>query len=81
LFGRLGNAIIEVGHLVRSDIGKYTIPLSVVCDRDVSIFETIVEYLKETYGLTYHEIAVLLNRDDRTIWTVYKRAQKKRSAK
>ena len=67
--------------MVRSDIGKYTIPLSVVCDRDVSIFETIVEYLKETYDLTYHEIAVLLNRDDRTIWTVYKRAQKKRSAK
>jgi hypothetical protein len=62
-----------------AEIGKYTIPLSIVADRDVSIFETIVEYLKEHYGLSYHEIAVLLNRDDRTIWTVYNRASKKRA--
>jgi hypothetical protein len=63
------------------EIGKYTIPLSIVCDRNVSVFETIVEYLKNHYGLTYHEIAVLLNRDDRTIWTVYNRAMKKRARK
>jgi len=30
-------------------------------------------------GLTYHEIAVITNRDDRTIWTVYNRAKKKRT--
>jgi hypothetical protein len=63
----------------RISAGKYTIPLSIVCDRNVSIFETIVEYLKDHHGLTYHEIAVLLNRDDRTIWTVYNRAAKKRA--
>jgi hypothetical protein len=68
-----------VGKGESQSIGKFAIPLSIVCDRKVSIFETIVEYLKEHYGLTYHEIAVLLNRDDRTIWTVYNRAVKKRS--
>jgi hypothetical protein len=64
---------------IGKEIGKYSIPLEVVCDREVSIFETIVEFLKDKYGLTYHEIAVLLKRDDRTIWTVYNRAKKKRS--
>ncbi|MBI2005629.1 MAG: hypothetical protein HYS80_02600, partial [Candidatus Aenigmarchaeota archaeon] len=40
--------------------------------------ENIAAYLKDTFGLTYHAIAVLLNRNDRTIWTVYQRAKKKR---
>jgi len=38
-----------------------------------SVLESIVAFLKEQ-GLTYHEIAQALNRDDRTIWTVHKRA-------
>ncbi|MDO8628496.1 MAG: hypothetical protein Q7R56_01970 [Nanoarchaeota archaeon] len=41
-----------------------------------SALEAIVVYLKEQQ-LTYHEIAVILARDDRTIWTVYRRAKKK----
>ncbi len=53
------------------------VPLSLLRDRSVSILESIVKYLKEKKKLTYHEIAVLLNRDDRTIWTVYNRARKK----
>ena len=43
--------------------------------------ESVVFYLKEKMGMTYHEIAVELNRDDRTIWTVYNRALKKRGDK
>jgi hypothetical protein len=34
--------------------------------------------LKEEKEMTYHKIAEALNRDDRTIWTVYNRAKKKR---
>ncbi|MFH1849613.1 MAG: hypothetical protein ABH879_05490 [archaeon] len=49
-------------------------------DRNVSVLEAISEYLKDSLGLCYHEIAVLLNRDDRTIWTCYSRAKKKRDA-
>ena len=44
---------------------------------NLSILESIVRYLKETGSLSYHNIAILLKRDDRTIWTVYKRALKK----
>lgn len=54
------------------------IPTSVFRDRTLKVLESLVEYLKESEGLTYHQIAKLLNRDDRTIWTVYQRAKKKR---
>ena len=54
-----------------------SIPSNILTDRSVSVLEAIVKYLKEKKRLTYHEIAVLLNRDDRTIWTVYQRARKK----
>jgi|ETNmetMinimDraft_2_1059921.scaffolds.fasta_scaffold101190_1 hypothetical protein len=54
------------------------IPVEILKDRTVSVLERIVEYLKEKRELSYHEIAVLLNRDDRTVWTCYNRASKKR---
>ena len=60
---------------------KIDIPLDVLLDRNVAVLEAIVEYLKEKKNLTYHEIAVLTNRNDRTIWTVYNRAKKKRGVK
>jgi len=55
------------------------IPSNIFRDRNLSVLEVLVEYLKEQRNMTYHEIAVLLNRDDRTIWTVYNRAKKKRN--
>jgi hypothetical protein len=54
------------------------IPSSIFKDRSLSVLEILVEYLKEKKQLTYHEIAQLLNRNDRTIWTVYHRAKQKR---
>ncbi|MBD3310338.1 hypothetical protein GF351_03910 [Candidatus Woesearchaeota archaeon] len=57
------------------------LPLSVLRDRSVSVLEAIVGYLKDEKGLTYHEIAVMLNRDDRTIWTVFSRVKKKRRSR
>lgn len=71
--------MVNSGREVALDSSNYFIPLSVLCDRDLSLFETMIEHLKENKGLTYHEIAVLTNRDDRTIWTVYNRAKKKRN--
>ena len=57
---------------------KYVIPISKLSDRRFSAFESIVDYLKTKFELSYHEIAVLLNRDDRTIWTLHHRAIAKR---
>jgi len=54
------------------------IPSSIFRDRSLSVLEVMVEYLKDQKQMTFHEIAALLNRDDRTIWTVYHRVKKKR---
>ena len=60
------------------EISPYYLPVSILKDRKLSVLENIVSYLKDTFGLTYHKIAVLLNRNDRTIWTVYQRGRKKK---
>ncbi len=60
---------------------EYYVPVSIFKDRRFSVLESIVKYLKENYDLSYHEIAVLLKRNDRTVWTVYQRALKKSSRK
>jgi len=52
------------------------IPVSIFSKARLSALEAIVNYLKEL-GFSYGDIAVLLNRDDRTVWTVYKRAKVK----
>lgn len=53
------------------------IPTFIFKDRTLAALESLVVYLKDTQGLTYAQIAKLLNRDDRTIWTTYARAKKK----
>ena len=60
------------------EISVYHIPVKILQDRKLSVLENIVSYLKDNFGLAYHKIAILLNRNDRTIWTVYQRAEKKR---
>lgn len=54
------------------------IPSDIFRDRSLSVLEVLVEHLKDK-GMSFHEIAELINRDDRTIWTVYNRARKKRN--
>ena len=57
---------------------EITIPVSIIRNRELSVLENIVKYLKEELGMKYHEIAELLNRDDRTIWTTYHRVKEKK---
>lgn len=58
---------------------NFQVPVSIFQDRSLSVLEAISEYMKDSVGLTYHEIAEILNRDDRTIWTCYHRAKNKRT--
>ena len=53
------------------------IPSSIFKNRCLAPLESITEYLKDEKGMSYHESALLLNRNDRTIWTCYNRAKKK----
>ena len=57
---------------------RFFIPVSVFVDRRFSVLEAIVCYLRDRFKLRYSQIAILLNRDERNIWTVYKRAMKKK---
>ena len=52
------------------------IPIRELQDRKFSILESISVFLKNN-ALSNNEIANLLNRDNRTIWTVINRANKK----
>ena len=56
---------------------EINIPLSIFDDRRLGVLESLVSYLRDNLSLKNSEIARLLNRDDRTIWTVYNRVQKK----
>ena len=50
---------------------------SIFHNNNLTIFESFVKYLKEAKSFNFHEISLLLNRDERNIWTVYKNAVKK----
>ena len=53
------------------------IPYSIFRDRKFGVLESLSLYMKDKLGMKYSEIARALNRNDRTIWTVYNRAKKK----
>ena len=56
----------------------FFIPVTILKARETSVLEHVVSYLKDNYSLRYHQVAVLINRDDRTVWTVYQRAKRKK---
>ncbi len=57
---------------------KYFLPCAIFTRKDLSVLEHIVFYLQSEYNLPNVAISKLLCRDSRTIWTVLKRAKKKR---
>ena len=56
---------------------ELVIPIGVFQNRSLGLLESLTLHLKDRVGLSYHQIAVILNRDDRTIWTSYNQAKKK----
>jgi hypothetical protein len=57
------------------------IPITIFSENNLSVLENIIVYLKESLKKKFVEIAFLINRDQRTVWTVYSRANKKRGDK
>ena len=53
------------------------IPLSLFADRRLGILEVVVKYLRENHGMTYKQIARLLERNSRAVWSSYQFAVKK----
>lgn len=55
----------------------YSIPLAIFKDRNFSVLELVVFYLRDAYDLSYHNIGSLIQRSYKTVWTVYTRARRK----
>ena len=53
------------------------VPVEIFSDKKFHALEAIVVYLHEKVGLKFSQIADLIGRDQRTIWTSYSRARKK----
>jgi len=58
-------------------ISKLTLPTYIFRGNNLTALEAIVKYLREEEKLSYNEIALVLDRDERNIWTVYNRVKKK----
>ncbi|MEM3373894.1 MAG: hypothetical protein QXE31_01605 [Candidatus Woesearchaeota archaeon] len=70
------NAVKKKKNLFNNINYKYSIPLSIF-EKKLTCFESICLYFKDR-GLKLIEIAKLLNRNNKTIWTIYIRALKKK---
>ncbi len=55
---------------------EQSVPVEIFAKK-LSPSEAVCKFIKENRKKSFHEIAVLLDRDDRSIWTSYQRANKK----
>ncbi len=69
-------ALPELINIYSESSPEESIPVSIFSNK-LSPSESLCKFLKDNRTLSFHEIAVLLNRDDRSIWTSYTRASKK----
>jgi len=65
--------------IIVADETRYSIDLEMFKDRKLSFLEHLCDFLKGEYNLRYSQIANLIGKDARTIWTVCKRAEKKKN--
>jgi len=56
---------------------KIKVPLSIFHERKFSVLEHLTKYLKEKLGYSNNKIALLLDKNESTIWTVYNRVKMK----
>jgi len=56
---------------------KYVLPVNIFQDRRLSVLEAVVAHLKDQFALKLTEIASVLNRDQRNVWSIYHKAKKK----
>ncbi len=78
IWATYNNAVKKKRERLKVKDSKFFVPISVFTDRRVSVLGAIVGHLKVNFNLRYSEIAILLNRDERNIWTVYNRYKNKK---
>ena len=60
---------------------NYWLPVSVFTDKELGPLESISKYLVENAKMEYSEIAKLLNRDSRSVWSCYRKSKLKTKKK
>ena len=70
------NAIKKKKEKMKIAEGELFISVKVFADRRLSVLESVVEHLKNK-GLKNLEIAEILNKDSKNVWTLHSRAKKK----
>jgi len=65
----------EILELIKSE-EETKIPMSIF-SKELGCLEAMSKYMKENLNMNYHEIAEELRRNERTIWTSYKKAKEK----
>ncbi len=68
--------VINFSNSIKKEAKKIIIPLSIF-SKEVGMLEALCKYLKDHCKMRYSEIAKILKRDDRTVWTSYTQATKK----
>ena len=56
---------------------KILIPISIFADKKLSALESLTVYLHDKLNFRFSQIAQLIGRDQRTVWTSYSRARRK----
>ena len=62
---------------ILSKYSKLKIPVSVFNNGKLTTYESLILYLKDDSDFNYHNIAVILGRDERDVRKVYFRAKDK----
>lgn len=65
---------------VKGEEKALLIPVSIF-STNLAPSEALIKYLRETQDTNYHEISVLINRNERGVWASYQRAIKKMPSK
>jgi len=62
-------------------VDKEMVPLEIFSDRHLSGLQALVKYLKENLGYKNVQIASLLNKDTRSIWSAYDKSKSRVKSK
>ncbi|MDA1196388.1 MAG: sigma factor-like helix-turn-helix DNA-binding protein [Nanoarchaeota archaeon] len=78
LLGKLKEQLIEHPELFSELVGsnEKSVPVSAFRP-ELGMQEAVCLYLKDEQGLSFKEIAAVLHRDYKTVWTAYSKATKK----
>ena len=76
---RLSYRNAKAKHKGRLDVSdaEIRIPVALLKDRKKTALQHVVAYLKDRHKISFKEIALLMDRDYKTIWTAYSRGGRK----